>query len=344
MKNTYIYFRDDFTQAQFEFNPHDPTCLDAVGYGYIGRVLHYFEQQYPYQALTVYVTGWTVHRLPSYGLNTIVFIMQDEWSREPRYRDKVGAVFHACGAKPMNLQALGYGTALENGVNVLHYCRNVLKRDGLYGRLVSLSKKIAGKHLAPVYEFPLGYHANESVEFVPFHQRIYLLSFAGSIEHRVAQRTVPRPKELARSRMVQALTDLVRLRPDLNVHLKTTQNFKDSINQTESYNQTMMQSKFCLIPRGANLETFRYYEAIRYGCIPIVEAFPKLPFYKGAPLIKLDRWSSLEATLSELVQNPAALEQMHTEVLKWWNENCSELQIAKAILGHFHENKVTYGQ
>jgi len=344
MKNTYIYFRDDFTSAEFEFDPSDPTCLDHVGYTYPGRVFYHLEKMVPNQGLTIYLTGWTVHRLPTYGPKTIVFIMQDEWSREPRYRDKVGAIFHACSATPSSLQALGPGGPLENTMNILQYFRNIFRRDGLPGRIISLLKKGLGANLAPVYEFPLGYFANEPVEFIPFQDRPYLLSFAGSVEHKAASRILARPKELARSRMTQALNELKHKRPELKIHLKTTKNYKDSIGKTDSYNQTMMQSKFCLIPRGANLETFRYYEAIRFGCIPIVESYPKLPFYDDAPLVHIHRWSDLESTLDRELQDEAKLVQKHQQVLEWWHRICSESQVAKAVLGHFQTGTVVYGQ
>jgi len=339
--NTYIYFRDDFEKITQQFDPLEVGCLAVYGYSYIEGVLRNFEKNNPNAGLIFYVTAWTVHYLPSYGANVIAIIMQDEWSREAKYRDKVGAVFRTCGLAPSLVPTLKHGSILELSTNVLSFLRTVSK-DGISGRIRSCLLKTQGKKLAPLYDIPLGFYANEPVEYTPFDERPNILSFAGSIQHRVAKTRVPSPKTLARQRMVQALQSCIANNPKLPIVYRETSCYKASVQNTASYCNEMMNSKFCLVPRGANLETFRFYEAIRFGCIPIIEHCPDLPYYKNAPLVKLNDWSQLETTLLSLLDKPDVLRQMHQDALAWWHNVCAETTIAEQLSSHCFKNTHVY--
>jgi hypothetical protein len=339
--NRYYYFRDDFEKVTQQFDPMAYGCLAEFNYSYIENVLREFESSNPNLSLEVYITVWTVNRLPVYGKNVIVFIMQDEWSREPKYREKVGAIFHACGLKPVLLCNLQYGSLVEKLSNILGFVRTHCK-DGLSGRFRSVLLKLIGRELAPVYELPLGYHANDPVDFIRFDEREFLFSFAGSVQHRVAKGKIPSPKELARNRMFDAIEVLRGNNPKLPIYLKRTACYKDSIQQANTYVQDMMNSKFCLVPRGANLETFRYYEAIRFGCIPIMEVVPDSPFYRNAPIIQLSSWSDLEHRFLDLLKSPQELKHMHQDVIQWWEKVCSEKIVVKQLENHLASRAVDY--
>lgn len=339
--NTYFYFRDDFSQITQQFDPLEVGSLAEFGYSYIEGALRQFEQNHAHQGLVVYVTVWTVHRLPTYGDNVIAIIMQDEWSREPKYRDKVGAVFHACGLQPVLIRNLKYGSMTEKFANVLGYLRTIYQ-DGLSGRIRSMFLRLLGKKLAPLFDIPLGYYANDPVEFIEFEKRELILSFAGSVQHRMAKVKVPSPKELARKRMVESLTALTEKHPELPIRYKKTSSYKASIQDTKAYTSELMNSKFCLVPRGANLETFRFYEAIRFGCIPIMEVIPQTPFYQGAPIIQLSDWSELEPRLLALLADPVALKKMHADVLHWWTRVCSEQAVAAQLANYIAGRPVRY--
>jgi hypothetical protein len=339
--NRYYYFSDHFETINRQFDPIESGCLAEFNHGYIECVLREFERNNPNLGLVVYVSVWTVHRLPSYGKNVIAFIMLDEWSREPKYRDKVGAVFHACGLKPVILCNLQYGSLLEKFVNILGFVRTNYK-DGLSGRFRSICLKFIGRELAPLYDLPLGYHANDRVDFIPFEERAFLFSFAGSLQHRRAKGKIPSPKEIARNRMFEAIEQLSANNPTLSICLGITACFKDSVQQGGTYAQDMMSSKFCLVPRGANLETCRYYEAIRFGCIPIMEVVPDSPFYRNAPIIQLSNWSELESRLLDVLKSPQELKRMHQDVILWWQQVCSEKVVATKLEYHLAGRTVDY--
>ncbi len=323
MDNKYIFFRNDQIKQEVAFNPDDFSCLDKYGYAYFGRVLNLLESTIKNKGLVFYVTGWTVHELPAYGSNVVACILQDEWGREPHYRDKVKAVFKSYGSKPNNLDANGYGAVYDQTVNGIAYLKAVLSDRAQ--RQKSLIKKISGKKLAPIVHLPLGCYAYNRVDYIPFKNRPYDFYFNGSSKHQEKPFQIKRPKELARERMLEALAILKNKEPQLNIELKKTDSFSDSINASASkYLKTMMQTKFALVPRGANLETFRFYEALRFGCIPVVESFPKHQFYNNAPVIKLNDWSQLHEKIAPLLKQPDELEKLHKQTLQWWHEACSE--------------------
>ena len=331
LKNQYVFYRNDQEQAHFSFEPENPTCLDHVDYKYFGRVLHALEPQIKNRGLIIYVTGWTVHELPSYGPNVISCILQDEWGREPHYRDKVGMVFKTCGTNPYNLQAYQHGGGYDYIGNFLG--QSLAFSRGYKGCSKTLISRIKGKHIAPIYEIPLGYYTNEDISYIPFENRKNDIFFAGSIQHITQKKlSIKRPKELARDRMSQALRSLQENHPDIHVQTSITAGFGESIvNNNQAYAQNMMGAKIALIPRGANLETFRFYEAIRYGCIPVGENFPRSWFYDDAPIIRLDDWSDISKEIPTFLNDPDKCSEMHEKVLQWWKKMCAEDMLASYI-------------
>tara|TARA_R110001592_G_scaffold16881_3_gene71416 strand:- start:27404 stop:28441 length:1038 start_codon:yes stop_codon:yes gene_type:complete len=330
--NTYIFFRNDQQQVQFEFDPADPSCLDHAEFKYFGRVLNHLEPTIQNMGLTIYVTAWTVHELPSYGPNVISCILQDEWGREPKYRDKVGMVFKTCGTTPFNADSYKHGDLSDIISNTLGQGK-AFTTDGA-GRLGTLISRISNKTIAPVHSIPLGYYAKEeSVADIPFTERTNDLFFAGSIQHKKGKRfSIKRPKELARDRMTTALSLLAQNHPDINIKTTITGGFGESIvNANKAYLDNMVNTKICPVPRGANLETFRFYEAIRSGCIIIGEAFPKGWFYDDAPIIRLENWHDIQTIVPELLADQDRMLELHTQTLDWWNNICSEQSLSDHI-------------
>ena len=85
-----------------------------------------------------------------------------------------------------------------------------------------------------MYELPFGCHAHDPVDFIRFDEREFLFSFAGSVQYRVAKVIMPSPKELARSRMFEAIEELSANNPKLPIYLKRTACYKDSIQQANT--------------------------------------------------------------------------------------------------------------
>ncbi|MBK7727723.1 MAG: hypothetical protein IPJ33_04225 [Gammaproteobacteria bacterium] len=124
------------------------------------------------------------------------------------------------------------------------------------------------------------------------------------------------PKALSRARMVSALQQLTKDRPDLNIMLKGTNSFNDSMEQGAVYSEILASTEICVVPRGDVSESFRYFEAMRYGCIVVCEPQPDFWFYKNSPAIEIRNWAQLGPVVSELLDEHVLQElSAHTGIL-----------------------------
>jgi hypothetical protein len=78
---------------------------------------------------------------------------------------------------------------------------------------------------------------------------------------------------------------------------------------SEGYRRALKGSVFCLCPGGNNFETFRFYEALRDGCIPVLDATEKgwADYGKG-----MERW----------VEGGAGGLERGLVLCEGWNEDC----------------------
>lgn len=89
-----------------------------------------------------------------------------------------------------------------------------------------------------------------------------------------------------------------------------------------SYRNILLDSLFVPCPAGwVNLDSFRVYEALECGCIPIVEKGSEDYFsrYFGEhPFITVDSWEQVPRHMNELLANPDLLEQRRIQCYEWW--------------------------
>src|SRR5207244_3678757 len=134
-----------------------------------------------------------------------------------------------------------------------------------------------------VLSIPVGVFQLVDQPFVPFEERRYDASFVGNPD------AGGRLSVRARSRRdLLAAADAVRRhRDDIRLQVSTTDTLPWDLSDelTSTYARTMMQSRIALCPRGSSLETYRFFEALRYGCVPVTESLPKATFYDGSPAV-----------------------------------------------------------
>jgi hypothetical protein len=94
----------------------------------------------------------------------------------------------------------------------------------------------------------------------------------------------------------------------------------------------MAETKICLAPRGSSVETYRFFEALRQGCVVICDRLPPHWFYDGCPAIQIDDWRDLEAQVAKLLADPQRLFFLHRESLAWWEAKCSEHALAAELV------------
>ena len=122
------------------------------------------------------------------------------------------------------------------------------------------------------------------------------------------------------------------LKPIINSNLlksyKVFPNWNDPSGLSrEEYIYEMTNSVFVPCPDGVNPETFRFYEALEAGCIPlIVKTEKNATWFKWVsnyiPLIANDTWDDALRIMYTLLSNPRRLEVYRDAILMgWWKWN-----------------------
>jgi hypothetical protein len=279
-----------------------------------------------------------VEELPSYGENVIVLLLMDEFCLFPAYLGKVRFVFktHGFSLYPAGLLRERTPAALAK----------LIRDEAIWiSRLGAFAMRNRG-HLYPERRMvvPLGYGPPPDLPIKPFAQRRYTLSFVGSIEqrsyHPFSVRGLLRtPKSIARARMARAVQAIAERMPG-DIYFNVTGSFEESITSDGAgYAQVMSDTKICLAPRGSSVETFRLYEAMRQGCVVICDRHPPHWFYRDCPMVQIGDWSKLDAVLTELLADPARLQELHHRSLKWWEEVASERAVAQAMAARLAQSQ-----
>jgi hypothetical protein len=305
---------------------------------YFGAMLRAFDQKYSQQGLTVYLTT-DLQTLPSYGQNVVAIVYADEQCKVPAYFDRVLAIFKCYGIKPtLSATAWGFPNTLRL-LTWLHFFKVLLARfpSAWRYRLGQLKAGLGfSQTIAPVYEIPLGYYKQLDLPIKPWQERSQDIFFGGSLENQaISKRSLKywlsNPKRISRSQMLAQLDTLQQNHPQLQVGYYTTAGFIPGYtahDQSSQYSEQMMNAKICLVPRGTSLETYRFFEAIRYGCIPVTETLPQHWFYQGSPAIVLRDWQALESKIQPLLDDPVQLQAQHEAALNWWHNQCSPEKVA----------------
>jgi hypothetical protein len=125
--------------------------------------------------------------------------------------------------------------------------------------------------------------------------------------------------------MIRQLERFRAQRPELTAKVSISSDFRSlAESDVSAYADDMMDSRIALVPRGTVAESYRLFEAWRYGCVVICEPLPPRPFLQGAPVIALPSWRELGDALGSLLDDRARQKQLHEASLGWWQAVCSE--------------------
>jgi hypothetical protein len=187
-----------------------------------------------------------------------------------------------------------------------------------YIREIKSSKKII--------TIPLGYVNNRSLKgnFKKLSERKYTWSFAGSVD------------KVGRTEMLQKLCII---EPN---KLKLLQTWSTPTKEEAlEYKTTLNESKFIPCPKGMNYETFRVYEALEAGCIPICvgtgssehKVYEQL-IGNGVILMAQD-WAAAANIINQINSNMSILDQLQDNLTKYWMSR--KINITGEILGAMNE-------
>jgi GR25 family glycosyltransferase involved in LPS biosynthesis len=160
-----------------------------------------------------------------------------------------------------------------------------------------------------IITIPLGYVKNRSLKgkFKKLADRTLSWSFAGSVD---------------KPTRIEMLQTLSKIEPNSMKLLPTWK--QPQPEEADEYMTILGDSKFIPCPMGQNYETYRLYEALEAGCIPICigdtnnqhECYNKL-IGDNAILISQD-WTSVKSMIQQICNNPDALNQIQDNLTKYW--------------------------
>ncbi len=287
---------------------------------------------------TFYLTN-DIQQLPSYGRDVVAIVVGDEHCRVPPYLHKVAAVFKNCGVRPrLGCRPLRE-PSLANALSLLVFARRCAKCTP--GFAYYASRLVSGKRreFAPFCEIPLGTANQEIVRLREFDTRTTTIFFAGSVAHRAyihsrgnAIKDAFSPKGAARVAMLRNLNMISDRHPSIHVQVAVASDYAEAIHSDgRSYSDQLMDAKIALVPRGACPQTFRFFQAMRAGCVVITDVVPAQRFFLGAPVVRLRSWNELEGTVLSLLADPKLMKRRHQEALDWWSKHCSEETVGQYI-------------
>ena len=173
------------------------------------------------------------------------------------------------------------------------------------------------------YPLPLGAFRDIKVENItPLPERKYDFCFVGQIPHTGT-----------RDYFKRNLDNLIEETGDkFKFYVKFTDGFSKGLDP-EEYVEILGDSKLSLCPQGANsLETFRFFESMMMGAIPVVERLPKLWYYENAPHFNV-KWRDIDSNLSKIlnfIQTPQIRNTLY-QIGRYCNETMNPKKLAEHL-------------
>ena len=95
------------------------------------------------------------------------------------------------------------------------------------------------------------------------------------------------------------------------------------------YREQLLQSAFALCPEGdRHLDTFRLYESLQAGCIPVVvdqRSMAIAMLGSEPPFPVFSSWPEALVWVQNILAQPEQLDAIQASVRLWWQTRCSEL-------------------
>jgi hypothetical protein len=98
------------------------------------------------------------------------------------------------------------------------------------------------------------------------------------------------------------------------------------------YSEVLGNSKFIPCPRGQHVETFRFWEALEHGAIPVYVREPNDTLYftflsSKLPILSIPSWAAARGFIQNLLQNTPTFLQYRKTLLEQWNKWKQELVV-----------------
>lgn len=192
---------------------------------------------------------------------------------------------------------------------------------------------------------PLGYKKNfwnnYNNNFISINERKYTFSFLGQIKHQIPNIKffdyLPENINKFQNNQQRLIMyeNLKKINTNYFFHITDDFDSKDSID-INKYRDIFLNTKFIPCPMGNyNIDSFRLYEALECGCIPIIPSkticqnydYYNMLFNTNVPFIKINNWENFENIINNLLNNEIELEKLQLKIINWWHNYKLSLKI-----------------
>jgi len=119
---------------------------------------------------------------------------------------------------------------------------------------------------------------------------------------------------------------------DLNKHVNRTPAFRKGYDAT-TYSNYLMNTKIAFVPDGCICsESFRFFEASKYGCVLITMPKPSNWVYNGFCGFIVNSWEESLEIVYSLMLDEDLLKSCSKNSLEYWKKYCSEESVANFII------------
>jgi GR25 family glycosyltransferase involved in LPS biosynthesis len=158
---------------------------------------------------------------------------------------------------------------------------------------------------------PLGYHwSSKAMKETALENRLYRWSFTGTDWKQRSKQLEP---------LLAIDQHLVKFFPDWND--------PGQLNK-DHYLELLQNTIFVPCPEGNNVETYRLYEALECGCIPVFTKLPKVLEDSGIPFIKKESWAQVAELIQYFIENPSNMADYHKNIMIAWSNYKNRLQLS----------------
>lgn len=228
---------------------------------------------------------------------------------------------------------------LEKGDTLIIVDSSIEKKDELYQNLKLICSKIFLFHLGDesgIYDsslmyskfnyvwrsFCLGkYFNNKKVSCLPIGYKSGIFFKKESVKRKYKWAFLGTPHKSSRHDLLFQLSDI---KPSF---FHKTKKFNDKILDVSKMCEILTSTEFVPCPNGfVHPETYRIYEALECGCIPIVENAYKYydRMFPNNPFLKVDKW--IEAKLLIQALKDDQIKKKREECKTWWSQYKKNLQ------------------
>uniref|UniRef100_A0A6C0ANR5 Alpha-(1,3)-fucosyltransferase FucT N-terminal domain-containing protein n=1 Tax=viral metagenome TaxID=1070528 RepID=A0A6C0ANR5_9ZZZZ len=158
---------------------------------------------------------------------------------------------------------------------------------------------------------PLGYHwSSKAIKETAIENRLYTWSFTGTDWKQRSTQLEP---------LLAIECNFVKFFPDWND--------PGQLNK-DQYLELLQNTIFIPCPEGNNVETYRLYEALECGCIPVFTMLPAVLEDSGIPFLKTETWGQVADLIRYFLENPEQLNTYRDTILESWKTYKAKLKLS----------------